>query len=141
MQKIVYKGGERRVKLPIQLSKDSREPIYHQIEQQIKTLIASGQLPAGTHLPSIRILSKDLEVSVITTRRVYQNLEHSGFIKTVQGKGTFVAEVEDTLKKEVKTTSIQQAFEAAIHTALHYNYTREQLENIFYHVLNKKLDK
>ncbi|MGM8364929.1 GntR family transcriptional regulator [Virgibacillus sp. W0181] len=129
------------MQLPIQLSKDSREPIYHQIEQQIKTLIASGQLQAGTPLPSIRVLSKDLEISVITTRRVYQNLENNGFIKTVQGKGTFVSKVEDALKKEVKITSVQQAFEQAIDIALHYNYTDKQMKAIFHDVLSHKRSK
>lgn len=126
------------MKLPIQLSKESREPIYHQIEQQIKTLIASGQLKAGTSLPSIRALSKDLEVSVITTRRVYQNLEMAGFIQTVQGKGTFVADVDGTLKNEVKESSVIQAFEQAIDIALHYNYTVKQLEEMFRDILGRK---
>ncbi|MGM8211521.1 GntR family transcriptional regulator [Virgibacillus sp. W0430] len=128
------------MKLPIRLSKDSREPIYHQIEQQLEALIASGQLDAGTALPSIRSLSKDLEISIITTRRVYQNLEAKRFIKTIQGKGTFVAEVNAELKEKVKMTSIQKAFEQAIDTALHYDYTIEQLEGIFYGVLNKKIN-
>ena len=96
-----------RVELPIQLSKDSREPIYFQIEEQIKALIASGQLSAGAMLPSIRALSKDLEVSIITTRRVYQNLEQQGFIHSAQGKGSFVAEIEEGLKKEVKVAAVR----------------------------------
>lgn len=126
------------MKLPIQLSRDSREPIYHQIEKQLKALIASGKLTEGTPLPSIRVLSKDLEVSAITTRRVYQNLESAGFIKTVQGKGTFVAKVESHLKKEVKTTSVYQAFEKAINIAKSYNYTTDEIESIFFDMLKEK---
>lgn len=94
------------MELPIKLSEQSREPIYHQIEHQIKALIASGQLEAGTSLPSIRALSKDLEVSVITTRRAYQNLEYEGFIKTLQGKGTFVADINVSLKRKLKRTRL-----------------------------------
>lgn len=75
------------MKIPIQISDESREPIYHQIENQLRTLIAGGQLPPGTPLPSIRALASELGCSVITTRRVYQNLEMSGFIKTVPGEG------------------------------------------------------
>lgn len=127
-----------RLKLPIRLSKDSREPIYHQVEQQIKTLIASNYLQAGSSLPSIRVLAKDLEVSVITTRRAYQNLENNGLIKTIQGKGTFVAEVEEDLKQEVKEKSVYQAFEAAIDIAWHYNYTPQQMKAMFRDVLKKK---
>lgn len=124
------------MKLPIKLSKDSREPIYHQLENQLKALIAGGHLPAGTALPSIRVLAKDLEISAITTRRAYQNLESDGFIRTIQGKGTFVAEIEDSLKLEVKVASVHQAFEKAIGTALHYDYTLEQIEEIFHKVLH-----
>lgn len=123
------------MKLPIQLSKDSREPIYHQLEKQLKALIAGGHLSAGTALPSIRVLAKDLEISVITTRRAYQNLESSGFIRTVQGKGTFVAEVEDDLMLEVKVAAVHQAFEKAVDTAFKYDYTLKQIEGIFQDVL------
>lgn len=119
------------MELPIQLSKDSREPIYFQIEEQIKALIASGQLSAGTLLPSIRALSKDLEVSIITTRRVYQNLEQQGFIHSKQGKGSFVAEIEEGLKQEVKVAAVQLAFESAIETALRHDYSMEQVKEIF----------
>lgn len=119
------------MELPIQLSKDSREPIYFQIEEQIKALIASGQLSAGTLLPSIRALSKDLEVSIITTRRVYQNLEQQGFIQSKQGRGSFVAEIEEGLKKEVKTAAVGLAFETAIETALRHDYSLEQVKEIF----------
>lgn len=119
------------MELPIQLSKDSREPIYFQIEEQIKALIASGQLSAGTLLPSIRALSKDLEVSIITTRRVYQNLEQQGFLHSKQGKGSFVAEIEEGLKKEVKLAAVQLAFETAINTALRHDYSMEQVKELF----------
>lgn len=125
------------MKLPIRLSKDSREPMYHQVEKQLKALIAGGHLSAGTALPSIRILAKDLEISVITTRRAYQNLEMSGFIKTIQGKGTFVAEVQDSLKIDVKETAVYQAFEKAIDTSFQYDYTFEQIETIFNNVLTE----
>lgn len=124
------------MKLPIRLSKDSREPIYHQIEKQLKALIAGGHLQAGASLPSIRVLSKDLEVSVITTRRAYQNLEQKGFIETVQGKGTFVKHVDERLKEEVKIANVYQSFEKAVDTAYTYDYSRKQIEQIFRDVLN-----
>lgn len=126
------------MKLPIQLSKENPAPIYHQIEEQMKALIASGQLPTGTLLPSIRSLSKDLEVSVITTRRAYQNLEYEGFIQTIQGKGTYVAEIETTLKKEVKVSTVKQAMMDAIEIALRHDYTLDEIEAIFRDVLMEK---
>lgn len=123
------------MELPIQLSKENPAPIYHQIEEQMKALIASGQLPAGTLLPSIRSLSKDLEVSVITTRRAYQNLEYEGFIRTAQGKGTYVAEIDTSLKKEVKVSTVKQAIEQAVEIAIRHDYTLEEIEAIFRDVL------
>lgn len=122
--------------IPVRLQKDSREPIYSQIENQLKALIAGGSLPAGTALPSIRLLAKDLEVSAITTRRAYQNLENQGFIRTVQGKGTFVADIDTNVKKEIKTTTVYQTFEQAIETAIDYDYTFEQIEAVFKDVLS-----
>lgn len=116
--------------IPIQLSKDSREPIYHQIEQQLKVLIAGGYLPEGTSLPSIRVLSKELEVSVITTRRAYQNLEQSGFIQTIQGKGTFVAKVNEARKQATKKDSVSRAFHEAISLAFQYDYTEKQIQTL-----------
>lgn len=124
------------VELPIRLSKESREPIYHQIEHQLKALIAGGHLPAGSPLPSIRALSKDLEISIITTRRAYQNLEAQGFIWTSQGKGTFVADVHDSLKQQVKLSSVRQTIEKAIETALNYDYSISEIEQNFIEILN-----
>ncbi len=123
------------MELPIRLSKESREPIYHQIEGQIKALIASGQLQAGSPLPSIRALSKDLEVSVITTRRAYQDLEYQGFIETIQGKGTFVAEVDKKRKDRVKMETVLGAIEKAVETALRHDYTIEEVEQVFQQVM------
>lgn len=123
--------------LPIRLSKDSREPIYHQIEKQLKALIAGGHLPAGTPLPSIRVLSKDLEISVITIRRAYQDLESQGFIETVHGKGTFVAEIQNSMKQETMTASVQMEFERAIRNAMDYDYTVDEIKTVFEETLEK----
>ncbi|MET3659053.1 GntR family transcriptional regulator [Sporosarcina psychrophila] len=123
--------------LPIRLSKDSREPIYHQVEKQLKALIAGGNLPAGTPLPSIRVLSKDLEISVITIRRAYQDLESQGFIETVQGKGTFVAEIQNSMKQETMTASVQTEFERAIRNAMDYDYTVDEIKTVFEETLEK----
>jgi len=124
------------MKLPIQLSKDSREPIYHQIENQLKALIAGGHLASDTPLPSIRALAKDLETSVITIRRAYQDLENQGFIRTTQGKGTFVAEIDQSLKQQVKISSVYQSMENAVETAFNYDYTYSQIEDIFHEVID-----
>lgn len=123
--------------LPIRLSKDSREPIYHQIEKQLKALIAGGHLAAGTPLPSIRALSKDLEISVITIRRAYQDLEAQGFIETAHGKGTFVKEIQGTVKQDTMTASVRAEFERAIQNAMDYDYTAGEIKAVFEEILEK----
>lgn len=124
------------MKLPIHISKDSREPIYHQIEKQLKALIAGDHLMAQAPLPSIRVLAKELEISVITIRRAYQNLENNGFIETIQGKGTFVATIDEELKNHVKVSTVKQVFEKAIDTATSFDYTSKDIELIFREVLS-----
>lgn len=109
------------MQLPIQLTKDSRQPIYDQIEQQLKALIAGGHIQAGTALPSIRVLSKDLQVSVITTRRAYQNLEQEGFIETLQGKGTFVRELDKDIQLETREQAMDDILRNAIKQVLQYD--------------------
>ena len=77
--------------IEIQLDRMSKVPFYLQIVQQIRAQILSSDLSEGDLLPSIRKLAKDLQISVITTKRAYEELEREGFINTVGGKGTFVA--------------------------------------------------
>ncbi|HKL99791.1 MAG TPA: GntR family transcriptional regulator, partial [Mobilitalea sp.] len=73
------------------ISNSSEKPIYEQITSQIKQMVISGELMAGGLLPSMRVLAKELRISVITTKRAYEDLERDGFIYTVVGKGSFVA--------------------------------------------------
>lgn len=88
-------------------NKDDR-PIYEQIVSQFKEMIISGKLKSGEALPSIRALAKDLRISVITTKRAYEELERDGFIETVAGKGSFVAEQNTEAIKEEKLKSIEK---------------------------------
>ncbi len=73
------------------ISNSSGQPIYAQISSQIKSLIISGKLSEGDALPSMRTLARELRISVITTKRAYEELERDGFISSVTGKGSFVA--------------------------------------------------
>lgn len=88
-------------------NKDDR-PIYEQIVSQFKEMIISGKLKSGETLPSIRALAKDLRISVITTKRAYEELERDGFIETVAGKGSFVAEQNTEAIKEEKLKAIEK---------------------------------
>lgn len=87
--------------MDIILSNSSDEPIYAQIATQIKALIMNGTLKSGDALPSMRFLATQLRISVITTKRAYEELERNGFIETVAGKGCFVkAQNTDFLREE-----------------------------------------
>ncbi|OAA29939.1 GntR family transcriptional regulator [Kosmotoga arenicorallina S304] len=90
------------------LSPTDPDPYYKQIEDQIKKEIISGRLKSGTKLPSVRALAKELNVSVITTKRAYAELEKEGLITTRQGQGTYVAEVDLKNIKVQKTKAIEQ---------------------------------
>ncbi|MFC4388393.1 GntR family transcriptional regulator [Gracilibacillus marinus] len=125
------------MKLPITVSNHNKEPIYYQIESQIKAMIASGQLSPGTVLPSIRSLSQDLSCSLITTRRAYQNLERDGYIQTVQGKGTFVLQLENHVQKEFNDEKIYQSFLKNITEAQLAGYSKEQIHSIYNKVIDE----
>ncbi|MGI6506833.1 MAG: GntR family transcriptional regulator [Saccharofermentanales bacterium] len=84
----------------IKIKNSSNDPIYLQIKNQIRNAILNGELEVGELLPSIRLLAKELRVSVITTKRAYDELENDGFIHSVQGKGSFVAPQNTELMKE-----------------------------------------
>jgi GntR family transcriptional regulator len=91
--------------LQIILSNSSSQPIYEQIAEQIKAQIISGVLQEGEGLPSIRSLAKDLRISVITTKRAYDELEKQGFLNTVASKGCFVAARD---KEHIKEEYLKQ---------------------------------
>lgn len=117
--------------LPIRISEDNREPIYYQIERQLAAMIVSGQLPEGTSLPSIRALANDLSCSIITTRRVYQNLEQQGLIKVVQGKGTFVAKLENDNKTKSADNMLRRSFREVIDSSLQLGHDAQETREIF----------
>lgn len=86
----------------------SGQPIYEQICEQIKTFIVSGQLKENEALPSIRVLAKDLRISVITTKRAYEELEREGYVYTIGGKGCFVAKRNLELVREQNLREIEE---------------------------------
>ena len=113
-------------------SNTSGKPIYEQITAQIKNQILSGALQAGDALPSMRLLAKELRISVITTKRAYEELERDGFIETVTGKGSFVAAQNAELLREEALRRTEQALRGAVDTARQGGVTdsevREMLE-------------
>ena len=93
------------------------QPIYEQIYSQLKAQIIAGVLTPGEALPSIRALAKDLKISVITTKRAYDELEAEGFLYTVAGKGCFVAEKNLDLIREQRLKELEDHLSAAAELA------------------------
>ena len=105
----------------------SEKPLYQQIKDQIKDAILSGDLKEGDLLPSIRALANDLHVSILTTRRVYDELETEGFIMTKAGKGSFVAPGNLELLQETKRHMVEVKLEEAWDIARSFKISRKEL--------------
>ncbi|WP_026396201.1 GntR family transcriptional regulator [Acetobacterium malicum] len=101
----------------IVISNSSDKPIYEQIAQQIKKMIISGELSPGDALPSMRFLAKELRISVITTKRAYSDLERDGFIETVTGKGSFVANQNLSFIREEQLRLAEEFLQKAVDVA------------------------
>ena len=108
----------------------TNQPIYDQIYSQIKAQIIAGKLSPGEALPSIRALAKDLRISVITTKRAYDELEADGFLFTVAGKGCFVAEKNLGLIREQKLKELEDHLDAAVELAAQCGVSSAQLQEM-----------
>lgn len=117
----------------MQLYIDNRSgaPIYDQIYSQIKDAILSGQVDEGEALPSIRALAKDLRISVITTKRAYDELENEGFIYTLPGKGCFVAERSTELLREENLKKIEGHMQEVRRLASACRLTENELDEMW----------
>lgn len=109
------------------ISNSSGKPIYEQITAQIKGMIMNGTLSPGDPLPSMRLLAKELRISVITTKRAYEDLERDGFITTIVGKGSFVREADREFVKEEQLKAVESHLQAAIDAARQYGMSQEEL--------------
>ena len=113
--------------MKIIISNASPDPIYEQIVRQIRAQILGGDLSEGELLPSIRKLARDLQISVITTKRSYEELEREGFINTVGGKGTFVAAQNPEFLREKRMKAVEEKLAEAVDQARLLNVEPEQL--------------
>lgn len=116
--------------MDILISNSSGVPLYEQIEEQIKSQIITGQLREGDALPSMRILAKDLKISIITTKRAYEDLERDGFIESVTGKGSFVKGINSDLVRENIMFDIQELLESAVDKAVMGRVTLDELQEM-----------
>ena len=96
------------------ISNQSGKPIYEQIAEQVKALIISGELQEGDALPSMRLLAKELRISVITTKRAYEELEREGFLYSLTGKGSFVAGKNAEFLKEEQLRRVEEHLQEAV---------------------------
>lgn len=122
--------NSKEIHMDIIISNSSGVPIYEQIEEQIKSQILSGELAEGDALPSMRVLAKELKISIITTRRAYEDLERDGFIESITGKGSFVKGINSDIVRENMLFSIQELLEKAVDKAILCNVSHDELSDM-----------
>ena len=116
--------------MDIILSNSSGKPIYEQIADQVREQILSGALSAGDALPSMRVLAKELRISVITTKRAYEELERDGFLDTVPGKGCFVAPQNRELLREAQLRRVEDVLAQAVDEARKGGFSLSELQEL-----------
>lgn len=117
--------------MKIIISNSSFIPIYEQIKNQIINQIISDELNEGEMIPSIRTLANDIKISVMTIKKAYDELENEGYIKSVQGKGTFVAPKNTELAKERANKDIEKHISKIIEISNKFNITKKEILDLF----------
>lgn len=119
----------------IVISNSGEMPIYEQIASQIKSAVIAGEVKPGEPLPSLRFLAKELRVSVISTKRAYEELEREGYITSVPGKGSFAAEINRELLREEQYKRLEEhlneAVDAARTAGISLGEMKELLETLY----------
>ena len=121
--------------MDIIITNSSDKPIYEQIEEQVKALILNGELKEGDALPSMRLLAKELRISIITTKRAYEELEREGYIESYTGKGSFVKGINHEMVKETVLYEIEELFDRIFEKAscagISYAELAEQMKLLY----------
>ena len=112
------------------ISNSIGEPIYEQIKKAIKQAIYSNELKEGEILPSVRVLANDLKISLLTVKKAYDELETEGFIKTIQGKGSYILPKNLEFLREEKLKEIENNVVAIVKLSKIYNITEEEVINL-----------
>lgn len=112
------------------ISNSSEAPIYEQIVVQVKNLIMKGELAESELLPSIRSLARELQISVITTKRAYEELEREGYISSVPGKGSFVAAQNKELLREARIKIVEEKLSEAVAAGRSIELSLEELHDM-----------
>lgn len=117
------------------INNSSMQPIYEQIQTQIRTMIMQGELAEDTMLPSVRTLAKELRVSALTVKKAYDALEQEGFIVTVHGKGSFVSCANQEFMLEEKKKEVEADLEMAIRKGRSCGMSNQELTDLFQIIL------
>lgn len=117
--------------MKIIVNHSSMVPIYEQIIEQVKSMIANKELKENDVLPSVRALAKELKISALTVKKAYDILEEEGFTVTVHGKGTYVAAVNKERMLEEYKREVEQNMEDTIQKAKSYGLSREEVRELF----------
>lgn len=120
--------------MKIIISNSSPIPIYEQIKSQFISQIMSEELEEGDIIPSIRTLAKDIKISVMTIKKAYDELENEGYIKSVQGKGTFVAPKNINLAREQANKDIEEHIAKIIEISNKFNISEEEIIELFKYI-------
>jgi len=112
------------------LNHTSMVPIYEQIMDFIKTAIISGQLQPGEGLPSVRTMAAELKISALTVKKAYDRLEEEGFIVTVHGKGSFIAQTDSSMAEEARRREAEKALSQALDSARAAGLSDEEIRSL-----------
>lgn len=124
--------------MKININNKSKKPIYEQIKDQIKNNIINNQIDEKTPLPSIRKLSKDIQISIMTVKKAYDELLDEGFIITIPGKGSYINKNSIKKVRNEKINEIEELLGKAIDIAKNINITKEELLDHYLKIENKK---
>lgn len=114
--------------MDIFITADSAIPLYEQIISQIKEQVLQGSIEQGSLLPSIRMMAKELKVSIITVKRAYEELEAEGFVETVPGKGTYISLANKERLRELQMSQIEEQLEQTIKAAKSIQMSLEEIQ-------------
>ena len=120
------------------ITNSSDVPIYQQIKNQIINSIGNNELKANDMLPSIRNLAKDLRISILTVKKAYDELEQEAYIRTVQGKGTFVTPSKNELIREKQLSIIEGHIEDIVNIAKVSNINKSEIIDIFNYIYEEE---
>lgn len=120
--------------MKIIISNSSEIPIYEQIKNQIKNQIITDELKEGESIPSIRTLSSEIKISVMTIKKSYDELEKEGYINSVQGKGTFVSKKNNELIKEEANKEIESHISKIIEISNRFNISKKEILDLFNYI-------